>query len=160
MMLRQPSFLGSTVLLRNVGGCNAWCVCAKPDVSISWASVQHFDAIALFAFSLQRCCKNRFSHSHAPCRAYFFVLGMQRGNANIDFCNTSQLILTFLQVPSDTHRAPEGTIPGLAVRLTCAHGALRISSVRRETGHRRLHGAGGWANLASRVALLWAGRPL
>ena len=147
-------------MLRSINGCNVWCVFAKPYLSTSSASMLHFYDIALFAFSLQRCCKNRFSHSHAPCRAYFFVLGMQRGNAKIDFCNTSQLILTFLQVPSDTHRAPEGTIPGLAVRLTCAHGALRISSVRRETGHRRLHGAGGWANLASRVALLGAGRPL
>ena len=33
------------------------------------------------------------------------------------------------------------------------HGPVRGTSVIRETGHSRLHGAGGWASLASRVAL-------
>ena len=40
-------------------------------------------------FSLERCCKNQFRHSHAAWEAFFFVIRTQRGSTIFAFCDTS-----------------------------------------------------------------------
>jgi len=43
------------------------------------------------AFSLERCRKNQFWHSHAAWECQKKMIAMQHGNAKTDFCDTSQM---------------------------------------------------------------------
>ena len=62
-------------------------------------------------FSLQRCCKNQFSRSHAAWEAFFCLLLMQHGSAIFAFCNTSRarrrFFSLFQHLPSENHQNEE-----------------------------------------------------
>ena len=150
-------FPTSSRLLRNIIASNVWCVFVNPDSTTTSASSFHFDAIALFAFSLQRCCKNRFSHSHAPCRAYFFVLRMQRGASIFSFCNTSQLILRFSMLPAGAPRPTQGRRCGSSGMHTCCAAPLATAQCEeKRVVHDYMGRAGGRASRRELVPL-WGG---
>ena len=59
-------------------------------------------------FSLERCCKNQFRHSHAAWEAFFFVIRTQRGSTIFAFCDTSparrRFFSFFQHLPSENQK--------------------------------------------------------
>ena len=59
-------------------------------------------------FSLERCCKNQFRHSHAAWEAFFFVIRTQRGSTIFALCDTSparrRFFSFFRHLPSENQK--------------------------------------------------------
>ena len=59
-------------------------------------------------FSLERCCKNQFRHSHAAWEAFVFVIRTQRGSTIFALCDTSparrRFFSFFRHLPSENQK--------------------------------------------------------
>ena len=89
---------------------NHFCTPQKPPKSTTTKKYTFFKR----AFSLERCRKNHFWHSHAAWQSFFCLIPMQRGSAKTNFCDTSPARMRFFKllphVPSGKLRNHENAI--------------------------------------------------
>ena len=81
------------------------------------------------AFSLERCRKNQFWHSHAAWESLFFLIRTQRGNAKNNVCDTSPARMRFFSffrhLPSGKLKNHENALLEPPCRRHVAKDAIR-----------------------------------
>ena len=83
-------------------------------------------------FSLERCCKNQFRHSHAAWEAFFFVIRTQRGSTIFAFCDTSPARRRFFFFHFSTPPQREST------KSTKSHFEAMVSTRRRGSRQKQI----------------------
>ncbi len=90
-------------LAKTIGGSHFFTTPKSPKFTTT-----RFSCLMQQTFSLERCCKNQFSRSHAAWEAFFVLLLMQHGSAIFAVCNTSRArrrFFSFFQhLPSENHQ--------------------------------------------------------